>query len=191
LGGITYTTDLGGVDWEQLKATLAADDFDNGRTPAQLRESFANSFVAVVASDGGRVIGTARALSDGVSNAYVVDVWTLSPYRGRGVARAMMRMLEARLAGQHVHLFTETAVGFYKKLGFREAADGAEQGRRRVVEGRALKVRGGEPRRLKERTELDTAAYLERIGYRGPLEPTAETLRPCTSRTCSRRPSRT
>ena len=29
---VTYTTELGGVDWAQMKATLAADDFDNGRT---------------------------------------------------------------------------------------------------------------------------------------------------------------
>src|SRR5687768_15235135 len=29
----------------------------------------------------------------------------------------------------------------------------------------------------RRRDGLDTAAYLERIGYRGPVEPTAETLR--------------
>lgn len=118
MGEITYTTDLGGVDWAQLKASLVADDFDNGRTPEQLRESFGNSRVAVVAHDGGRIVGTARALSDGVCNAYVVDVWTLTPYRGRGVARTMLGMLEARLAGQHVYLFTDGAVGLYEKLGF-------------------------------------------------------------------------
>lgn len=102
-----------------MKALVAADDFDNGRTPEQLRESFENSHVAVVAYDGRDIVGTARALSDGVCNAYVVDVWTYTPYRGRGVARAMLGVLESRLRGQHVYLFTNDAADFYQKLGFR------------------------------------------------------------------------
>lgn len=124
MGQITYETELGRVDWAQLKATLAADDFDNGRTPGQLRESFENSYAAVVAHDGGRIVGTARALSDGVCNAYLIDVWTLSPYRGRGVARRMLETIEARLKGQHVYLFTDTVPDFYKRLGFREHPTG-------------------------------------------------------------------
>ena len=121
---ITYRTEPGGVDWAQMKAALAADDFDNGRTPEQLRESFENSRAAVVAYDAGRIVGTARALSDGVCNAYVVDVWTLSPYRRRGIARRMMETLEPRLKGQHVYLFTDDAADFYHKLGFREQPTG-------------------------------------------------------------------
>ena len=107
-----------------MKAALAADDFDNGRTPEQLRESFANSHTSVVAYDGERIVGTARVLSDGVCNAYVVDVWTLSAYRGRGVARRMMGRLEEGLRGQHVYLFSDDAVEFYKKLGYREQPTG-------------------------------------------------------------------
>ena len=123
-GEIIYTTSLGGVDWRQMKEALAGDDFDNGRTPEQLRESFENSYAAVIAYDGDRIVGTARVLSDGVCNAYVVDVWTLTPYRRRGVARRMMSELEARLAGQHVYLFTDEAAGFYRKLGFEEQPTG-------------------------------------------------------------------
>ena len=123
-GGVTYRTELGGVDWGRMKALLAADEFDNGRTPEQLRISFENSYAAVVAYDGDRIVGTARALSDGVCNAYVVDVWTLSAYRGRGVARGMMAVLEARLEGQHVYLFTDSAEGFYEKIGFRAQPKG-------------------------------------------------------------------
>lgn len=121
---IRYETRLEGVDWGRMKALLAADDFDNGRTPEQLRESFEHSHTAVVAYDGGGIVGTARALSDGVCNAYVVDVWTLSAYRRRGIARAMMGVLESRLAGQHVYLFSDDAVGFYRKLGYGEQPTG-------------------------------------------------------------------
>ena len=121
---MTYRCDLEGVDWAALKATLTADAFDNGRTPEQLRESFENSAVVVLAWAEDQVVGTVRALSDGVCNAYVVDVWTYTPYRRRGVAREMMERLLARLEGQHVYLFTDDAAEFYRKVGFREQAIG-------------------------------------------------------------------
>ena len=118
MGEILYQTELRDVDWARMKSLLTEDDFDNGRTPEQLRESFGNSHVAVVAYDGGEIVGTARALSDGVCNAYVVDVWTRTPYRRRGIARAMLEVLESRLRGQHVYLFTDDAADFYRQLGF-------------------------------------------------------------------------
>ena len=80
---ITYRTELDGVDWNEVKAAVAADDFDNGRTPEQLRRSFLASRVACVAYADGALVGTARALSDGVCNAYVIDVWTRSDLRWR------------------------------------------------------------------------------------------------------------
>jgi ribosomal protein S18 acetylase RimI-like enzyme len=115
---INYEEDVRGVDWQQLKAILLEDDFDNGRSPEQLRLSFANSYACNLAYDGDQIVGTARALSDGVCNAYVVDVWTYSPYRNQGVARQMMDNIMAKLQGQHVYLFTDDAVSFYEKLGF-------------------------------------------------------------------------
>ncbi|KOP23442.1 GCN5 family acetyltransferase [Hapalosiphon sp. MRB220] len=115
---ITYKRDLENVDWEEMKATLSQDKFDNGRTPEQLRVSFANSYATCIAYAGDRIIGTARVLSDGVCNAYIVDVWTFSPYRHQGIATTMMRSLLAELQGQHVCLFTDDTIDFYKKLGF-------------------------------------------------------------------------
>jgi len=117
---VTYRTDLAGVDWVEVKAALAADRFDNGRSADQLRRSFENSWLTVLAESAGEIVGTARALSDGVCNAYVVDVWTQARCRRRGVARRMMELLLDRLPGQHVYLFTDDSAGFYEKLGFRE-----------------------------------------------------------------------
>jgi predicted GNAT family acetyltransferase len=121
---IEYKTDLQGIDWARLKETLYQDQFDNGRTPEQLRESFANSYAVCFALLDGRIIGKARALSDGVCNAYIVDVWTLSTYRHRGIASAMVKNLLDRLSGQHVYLFTVDAQDFYRKLGFEKQATG-------------------------------------------------------------------
>ena len=124
---ITYTLNLDGVDWEEMKTILVEDDFDNGRSPEQLQRSFENSHSACIAYADGRIIGTARALSDGVCNAYIVDVWTYSPFRRQGVARTMLEKLLEGLPGQHVYLFTDHAVGFYKKLGFEERPTGLER----------------------------------------------------------------
>jgi GNAT superfamily N-acetyltransferase len=125
----TYVETLDGVDWEEMKRALAEDNFDNGRTPAQLATSFRNS-VSIIAYAAApnrppRLIGTARALTDGICNAYVVDVWTHSDYRRRGVARTMLTRLLRRLPGQHVYLWTDSAPDFYTRLGFeREASVG-------------------------------------------------------------------
>lgn len=124
---ITYKTDLDGVDWDRMRDTLIEDSFHNGRTAAQLRESFENSAATVLACAGEDVIGTARALSDGVCNAYVVDVWTHSRYRRQGIGRAMLDLLMSGLEGQHVYLFTDAAVGFYEACGFRERPVGMER----------------------------------------------------------------
>jgi len=84
---------LEGIDWPRVKADLAADDFDNGRSPEALRRSFEQSQHVAIARDGAIVVGTARLLSDGVCNAYLVDVWTSSAYRRQGIATAMLRAL--------------------------------------------------------------------------------------------------
>jgi ribosomal protein S18 acetylase RimI-like enzyme len=122
---VVYKEDMDGVDWGQMKSILIEDDFDNGRSPEQLRESFANSYTFSIAYDGQKIIGTARALSDGVCNAYIVDVWTYSPYRRQGIARQMLENMMTKMEGQHVYLFTdEDVLPFYKGLGFEEQGIG-------------------------------------------------------------------
>jgi ribosomal protein S18 acetylase RimI-like enzyme len=110
---------LEGVDWHQLKADPAADDFDNGRSPKALRMSFAQSQHVAIARDGKHVIGTARLLSDGVCNAYLLDVWTSSSHRRQGIGSRLVRHLIDRVPGQHIGLQTDEAESFYSALGFR------------------------------------------------------------------------
>jgi GNAT superfamily N-acetyltransferase len=117
--GLVVDSRVEQVDWEQAKADLAADDFDNGRSPAALRRSFEHSqFVALAWMDG-KLVGMARLLSDGVCNAYLIDVWTKSSLRRRGIGTAMIDHLVASVPGQHVGLQTDEAEAFYSALGFR------------------------------------------------------------------------
>jgi predicted GNAT family acetyltransferase len=116
---VTFDSSLDGIDWAAAKADLAADDFDNGRSPAALQRSFEQSQHVAFARDGDRVVGMARMLSDGVCNAYIVDVWTHSAYRRRGIASQLMRMLCDAVPGQHIGLQTESAQPLYASLGFK------------------------------------------------------------------------
>jgi predicted GNAT family acetyltransferase len=124
---ITYKTELDTVDWAEMKATLHQDAFDNGRSPEQLKTSFENSYAACVAYAEHQIVGTAHVLSDGICNAYLVDVWTLSAYRRQGIATTMMQKLLSRLKGQHVYLFTDNVPELYAKLGFVEQPIGMGQ----------------------------------------------------------------
>jgi GNAT superfamily N-acetyltransferase len=144
---IVFSGSIEGINWAALKATLAADHFDNGRTTGQMERSFRNSFCCAIARHGEAVVGTARALSDGVCNAYVVDMWTHSSYRRRGIGRRMLEDLCVRLSGQHVYLFTDDAHEFYTACGFVSRGTGMERvvgkwlenDSRNVVPGRAAR----------------------------------------------------
>jgi ribosomal protein S18 acetylase RimI-like enzyme len=66
-------------------------------------------------------IGYARLLTDGVSLAYLADVFVLEAWRGRGLSRWLMTTLLAHPAAASVRawlLRTRDAHGLYAKFGF-------------------------------------------------------------------------
>lgn len=80
-----------------------------------------------VARVGTRLIGMGRAISDGVSDAYLQDVTVLGPWRGRGIASRLVRLVLERL-GQDglgwVGLIAERGSSpFYRRFGFEEMAN--------------------------------------------------------------------
>jgi hypothetical protein len=125
---IRYQTTLDNVEWYEIKAKVQADEFDNGRTTKQLKESFENSQAICIAYDGEAIIGKSRALSDGVCNGYVVDVWTYTPYHHRSIASQIMEILFAQRPGQHIYLFTdEETLPFYDQLGMKPQGIGVSK----------------------------------------------------------------
>jgi hypothetical protein len=46
------------IHWHQVKADLAADDFDNGRSAQALHRSFAQAQHVAIARDGNRVVAS-------------------------------------------------------------------------------------------------------------------------------------
>jgi ribosomal protein S18 acetylase RimI-like enzyme len=121
---IVFSDATSDVDWAALQGALAADRFDNGRTPEQYRRSHERSHAVVFARRAGEFIGNGRILSDGVCNAYLVDIWTASRYRRTGIGRELVRRLLATVAGQHVALLTDDMQDFYLALGFEVQREG-------------------------------------------------------------------
>jgi len=67
-----------------------------------------------------RQIGYARAVSDGVSLAYLADLFVLSEVRGRGLGAEIVGEMVERgpLASLRWLLHTEDAQGLYERFGF-------------------------------------------------------------------------
>lgn len=81
----------------------------------------------VAASVDGELIGMGRAISDGVSDAYVQDVTVAQAWRGRGIGSRIVRRIVEQL--QHdglgwIGLIAERGSSpFYEQFGFKEIAN--------------------------------------------------------------------
>jgi GNAT superfamily N-acetyltransferase len=69
----------------------------------------------------GLQVGFARAVSDGVTVAYLADVYVLAAHRGRGLGVELVRAIVDGEGAPPVNwlLHTADAEGVYEKLGFR------------------------------------------------------------------------
>lgn len=80
------------------------------------------SFCFVGAFSGAEMIGMGRAVSDGVSDAYIQDVVVLKKFRGRGIGAAIIRQiigfLKARRIGWIGLIAAPGTQAFYQLLGF-------------------------------------------------------------------------
>jgi GNAT superfamily N-acetyltransferase len=73
------------------------------------------------ASQSSPQVGFARTVSDGVTVAYLADVYVLGAYRGRGLGLELVReILDGSFGEVRWMLHTADAQGLYAKLGFVE-----------------------------------------------------------------------
>ena len=92
----SITKDLPRTD--ALALYRAAGWFGPSDPAPELDAMIANSFAVSAAFDSaGRLIGMARALSDGVSDAYILDVVVDPEFRSQGVGRTIVSRLAEHL----------------------------------------------------------------------------------------------
>jgi ribosomal protein S18 acetylase RimI-like enzyme len=93
---------------------------------ANIRAVLARSTALVSARDRrGSLAGFARAMSDG-RVAWIYDVVIAEPWRRSGVGTMLLELLldhPAVRGVRHVRLGTRDAMGFYRRLGFRDLAE--------------------------------------------------------------------
>jgi GNAT superfamily N-acetyltransferase len=95
--------------------------------PASLRAAIAGSSQVVAARLDGRLVGLARAISDGASVCYVQDVLVRPEAQGSGIGTALVRaVLEPYADVRQKVLLTDDEPrqrAFYESLGFAEVRD--------------------------------------------------------------------
>jgi ribosomal protein S18 acetylase RimI-like enzyme len=125
---VHYTDDKN-IDLEQLARLTASAGWN--RTREVLAQQVEGARFVVSAWQDGRLVGFARAISDGVTNAYVSTVVVDEAFRGRGIGRDLISRLVAGRDGIRwvLHARPEVA-GFYAKLGFEGASDMLRRDRR-------------------------------------------------------------
>ena len=118
---ISCTPDL--VDWDRLADIFAHAPFAT-RRPSDIQKAFTNSYACCFAftcngTHDGALLGAARAISDGVYYAVVLDVVVAIEHQGHGVGRALMTALLEKLPLEKIYLTAPPdKQDFYKKLGF-------------------------------------------------------------------------
>ncbi len=119
--GVELDDNVARVDIGAVHRFLAEESYwAPGRDWATLARVIREATRVVGAYDAGRQVGFARCFSDGVSLAWVGDVYVEASHRGRGIGEAVVRFLieGSEFAGIRWMLGTADAHAFYAKLGF-------------------------------------------------------------------------
>ncbi|MFN3925985.1 MAG: GNAT family N-acetyltransferase [Pseudanabaenaceae cyanobacterium] len=107
---------------EQIRTLLQIASFwARERSTSDLAIALANSEPVVLVWDGDRLIGHARALSDGVYRATIWDVVIHPDYQGRGLGRKLVQTVLAHpkvARVERVYLTTTYQQAFYERIGF-------------------------------------------------------------------------
>lgn len=109
------------VDLSEVHRVLSTECYwALGRSDARMAALFAGAARVVGLYRDGAQVGFARVVSDGLSIAYLADVYVTAPHRGRGLGLELVR--EAVDHGPHRDLrwmlHTEDMQGLYARLGF-------------------------------------------------------------------------
>ena len=122
------TPDVDLAALRRLRASCAFAEKDDEYLAQQVR----GARWVVHAYDGASLVGFCRAISDGVSNAYVSSVMVAPEYRRRGIGREMLaRLLAGREDIRFVLHTRKESAPFYAAVGFVFAADTMTRDRRR------------------------------------------------------------
>lgn len=112
------------VDWERVTQILngyGLSSFD----VATERKVFENSYAVVFLYDAHRLIGMARAISDGICQAACYNLALDPEYCGQGLGKMVLDALLEQLEGMNVILYTSPKwYGLYEHWGLKRMKTG-------------------------------------------------------------------
>jgi GNAT superfamily N-acetyltransferase len=120
-GGYELDDDPARVDIDAVQRYLAGESYWAAGRPRPVVEHLVAEAARVVGLyRADRLVGFCRAVSDGVTFAYLADVYVLPTHRGdgRGVALVEEMVTRGPLAGVRWFLRTADAHGLYERFGF-------------------------------------------------------------------------
>ena len=115
------STDPARLDIELIYNFLETSYWAKGRRRSVVERSIRNS-LCFGAYLGGRQVAFARVVSDRAVFAYLMDVFVVPEFRGRGISKALMRSVLGHADLQNLRVFllaTRDAHDLYSQFGFR------------------------------------------------------------------------
>ena len=109
------------VSHEEIGYLFEQTQWAQGRTVEGIKKMLDNSAVKIGVWEGNRLVGFARAVSDGIYRCVIEDVIVDESYRGKGIGTKIMKLLVEELSDvEHIYLFTsgEKLKKFYEKFDF-------------------------------------------------------------------------
>jgi predicted N-acetyltransferase YhbS len=105
------------------------------RDPVEFGLLVERSQMALVAVEGGRIIGFARALTDGISNGYLALLIVERNHRGKGVGRALVDAVVGDNPRVTWVLRTDPGARvFYERIGFDRSSAAMERPRQQSID---------------------------------------------------------
>jgi GNAT superfamily N-acetyltransferase len=122
--GFTISTDPARIELDVVHGFLAASYWAAGIPREVVRRSIEHSLCFGLYHEG-RQIGFARVITDRATFAYLGDVFVLEAYRGRGLARWLLEVIQAHPDLQGLRrwvLLTRDAHALYRQAGWTSLA---------------------------------------------------------------------
>ena len=112
-------------DYDQIRQLIIDAGWGKRtRDPDRFRRMMEGANRTVVALDGQRVVGFARALFDNASNGYISMVAVAADRQGLGIGRELVRRLMKVDVPRQITWVLRSAresTGFWEKMGFRKS----------------------------------------------------------------------
>ncbi len=121
--GFELDDDPSRIDVDAVHAFISEQSYwGRGRSRERVQRTISGSTRVMGLYRGAEQVGFARAVSDGVTVAYLADVYVLPTFRGHGLGLELVREIVDGEQGPDVRwlLHTADAQGLYTKLGFSE-----------------------------------------------------------------------